>query len=62
MNPKVLVVEDEPSLLDTLEYSLQRQGYDVSTASDGHKALEIACEQTPGPGAPGRDAPRPGRL
>ena len=47
MNPKVLVVEDEPSLLDTLEYSLQRQGYDVSTASDGHKALEIAREQTP---------------
>ena len=47
MNPKVLVVEDEPSLLDTLEYSLQRQGYDVSTASDGHKAVEIAREQTP---------------
>lgn len=47
MNAKVLVVEDEPSLLDTLEYSLQRQGYEVATASDGHKALEIAREQVP---------------
>ncbi len=41
-NPKVLVVEDEPALLDTLEYNLTKQGYSVSTAKDGLKALEIA--------------------
>lgn len=41
-NPKVLVVEDEPALLDTLEYNLTKQGYRVSTAKDGLKALEIA--------------------
>lgn len=41
-NPKVLVVEDEPALLDTLEYNLIKQGYRVSTAKDGLQALEVA--------------------
>jgi len=41
-NLKVLVVEDEPALLDTLEYNLTKQGYRVSTAKDGLGALEIA--------------------
>lgn len=44
---KVLVVEDEPSLVDTLEYSLSRQGYDVAVASDGAKALEVARRERP---------------
>ncbi len=44
---KVLVVEDEPSLVDTLEYSLTRQGYDVRTATDGVKALELARKEQP---------------
>ena len=46
MNPKVLVVEDEPSLVDTLEYSLTRQGYHVIVAMDGVKALEAARQGT----------------
>jgi DNA-binding response OmpR family regulator len=45
--PKVLVVEDEPSLLDTLEYSLTRQGYDVSVSNDGAKALDLARKERP---------------
>ena len=44
---KVLVVEDEPSLVDTLEYSLTRQGYEVRTATDGAKALELARKEQP---------------
>lgn len=44
---KVLVVEDEPSLVDTLEYSLSRQGYDVAVSSDGAKALEVARRERP---------------
>jgi DNA-binding response OmpR family regulator len=43
----VLVVEDEPTLLETLEYNLERQGYDVSTATDGYAALEVARETEP---------------
>ena len=44
---KVLVVEDEPSLVDTLQYSLSRQGYDVAVSSDGAKALEVARRERP---------------
>jgi len=47
MNPKVLVVEDEPALVDTLEYSLKRQGYDVTVAGDGGVALEKARANPP---------------
>jgi DNA-binding response OmpR family regulator len=43
----VLVVEDEPALIDTLEYSLRRQGYAVSTASDGRAAIELARKEHP---------------
>jgi DNA-binding response OmpR family regulator len=47
LNPKVLVVEDEPALLDTLEYNLTRQGYEVTLAADGVKALEMARQTRP---------------
>ncbi len=47
MDDKVLVVEDEPALLDTLEYNLTRQGYDVYTAADGPTALEMARREEP---------------
>jgi DNA-binding response OmpR family regulator len=44
---KVLVVEDEQTLIETLEYSLRRQGYDVLTAMDGRSAIEVARRHTP---------------
>ena len=44
---KVLVVEDEPSLVDTLQYSLSRQGYQVAVSSDGAKAIEAARRERP---------------
>jgi DNA-binding response OmpR family regulator len=44
---KILVVEDEPALVDTLEYNLVRQGYRVSTAVNGHAALEVARRERP---------------
>jgi DNA-binding response OmpR family regulator len=47
MNQKVLVVEDEPALVDTLDYNLVRQGYDVVTATDGATALSVAREEKP---------------
>ena len=36
----VLVVDDEPDILETLEYSLGRKGYEVATAADGLEGLE----------------------
>lgn len=44
---KILVVEDEPALVDTLEYALSRQGYTVVIARDGLSALEMARVQKP---------------
>src|SRR5690606_19841721 len=44
---RILVVEDEPALVDTLEYSLSRQGYDVEVATDGAKALASARREQP---------------
>lgn len=47
MGAKVLIVEDEPSLVETLEYTLARQGYEVRTATDGLEALEVARRERP---------------
>jgi DNA-binding response OmpR family regulator len=47
MPEQILVVEDEPSLQETLVYNLERQGYSVKTASDGQSALETARSLEP---------------
>lgn len=47
MSGKVLVVEDEPVLLETLVYNLSRQGYEVSKAAEGRLALETARKEKP---------------
>lgn len=47
MSEKILIVEDEPALQETLAYTLSRQGYEVETASDGVAALEKARLQRP---------------
>ncbi len=47
MTQKVLVVEDEPTLLETLEYNLARQDYEVLTATDGRTALDLARQERP---------------
>ena len=44
---KIVVVEDEPSLVETLAYSLRKQGYTLFTAGDGRRALEVARQQQP---------------
>ena len=44
---RILVVDDEPTLVRTLKFSLEREGYDVLTASDGEQALAAAREGTP---------------
>jgi DNA-binding response OmpR family regulator len=47
MPAKILVVEDEPALQETLAYNLIRQGYLVETASDGQAALDTARRTQP---------------
>jgi DNA-binding response OmpR family regulator len=45
--PKVLVVDDEKTIRDVLEYNLRREGYDVLTAADGDTALRLALSEHP---------------
>lgn len=47
MSEIVLVVEDEPTLVETLAYNLSRQDYQVLTAMDGRSAIELAREKRP---------------
>jgi DNA-binding response OmpR family regulator len=47
MEEKILVVEDEPVLLETLEYKLTSEGYEVITADNGEQAVELARAQEP---------------
>ncbi len=44
---KILVVEDEPSIQETLAYNLERQGYAVEIAGDGLLGLEMARTSRP---------------
>lgn len=37
---RILLVDDEPLIVDSLSYSLEREGFDVKTAMDGGQALE----------------------
>ena len=43
----ILVADDEPTLVATLKYNLERESYAVVTAADGEAALAIARETRP---------------
>jgi DNA-binding response OmpR family regulator len=47
MSENILVVEDEPSLQETLAYSLKKEGYTVEAVGDGRAALEAARRLKP---------------
>ncbi|MBC8507314.1 MAG: response regulator transcription factor [Chloroflexi bacterium] len=47
MSKKILIVEDEPALQETLSYNLKREGYQVAVVGDGIKGLAVAQEMEP---------------
>jgi len=47
MKSKILVVEDDPNILEALKYNLGREGYDTITAVDGAQAIEAARANKP---------------
>ena len=47
MASRVLIADDEANLLISLEYLLQRQGYEVSLARDGDQAMSMIRQQQP---------------
>jgi two-component system, OmpR family, phosphate regulon response regulator PhoB len=61
--PRILVIEDEKALADLVAYNLKREGYEVTTVSDGKEGLQRAQSLLPDavildlmlPGLPGQD-------
>ena len=48
MTPKkLLVADDEPNIIISLEYLMKREGYDVLVATDGNQALEAIQREQP---------------
>ena len=47
MPKRILIVDDEPNILLSLEFLMKRAGYEVKTASDGDAALEALEEEPP---------------
>ncbi|BAY08449.1 response regulator transcription factor [Calothrix sp. NIES-2098] len=45
--PHVLLVDDEAALRDSLTYTLQKEGYTVSIAVDGHSAIKQFHKEVP---------------
>jgi len=44
---KILIVDDEPDILEFLSYNLKREGFSVSLARDGKSAIEVAQKTIP---------------
>ncbi len=47
MRPSVLVVDDEPNIVVSLEFLMKQAGYDVRVARNGDEALKAVAERTP---------------
>jgi len=44
---KILLVDDEPDILEFLGYNLKKEGYNVFTASNGKEAIAVARKENP---------------
>ena len=47
MTYKVLIADDEPNILISLEYLMKREGYAVSVARDGQEAIDAILRERP---------------
>ena len=44
---RILIADDEPNIVVSLEFLMQREGYAVSIARDGHEALAFILQERP---------------
>src|ERR1700733_10066465 len=44
---KILIADDEPDILEILQFNLQKEGYNVITAKNGDEAIELAKKHQP---------------
>lgn len=47
MSPKILIADDEPNILISLEFLMKREGYEVVVARDGQEALNAVLQERP---------------
>lgn len=47
MNKKVLLIEDEPNIIEAVSFILSRDGWEVKTHSNGHDAIDAVRNRTP---------------
>ncbi len=47
MSATILIVEDEPPLIEVLRYNLESEGFSTLVATDGEEALLLATEESP---------------
>ncbi|MFA6313743.1 MAG: response regulator [Sterolibacterium sp.] len=47
MSRKILIVDDEPNIVISLEFLMKREGFTVSVAVDGEEALQKIAETQP---------------
>jgi DNA-binding response OmpR family regulator len=47
MASRVLIVDDEPNIVLSLEYLMKREGFEVAVAGDGEEALRAMAERRP---------------
>lgn len=46
-NARILLVDDEPDILEFLSYNLKKEGYEVFTAQNGEKGIDVAIKERP---------------
>src|SRR5207248_830751 len=44
---KILIADDEPDILEIIQFNLQTEGYDIITAKNGDEAIELAKKFLP---------------
>jgi two-component system alkaline phosphatase synthesis response regulator PhoP len=47
MSKKILLIDDELDILEILSYNLEKEGYDIYTATNGNEGIEKAKEIVP---------------
>lgn len=47
MKTKILIADDEPNILISLEFLMKREGYEVHVARDGQEALDVLKRERP---------------
>jgi DNA-binding response OmpR family regulator len=47
MSKKILIIDDEPMIVESVSYNLKQEGYETLTAQDGETGLELALSEEP---------------